>query len=309
MPALQVLVLSALRGIQGHGAQALHGVGKVGVGAAKPQQQARILQQQPRRRLALAGQRLAQQGPGADGIADVGIDGRNGADRSGVCSGQIHQRCEHGPCLSLFAALCQRLRPGKTGLQGSARMQCPHLVRAARLCNAINQFQRACPVLLLCAYQRGHVECFWLRLSGEQGIRHLDGFGVPIHPLEQPGKFKPQPRIIGALAHSILEIAPGFVQIAAAVRLAALGNAALGAQAAHVDAFAQLGAQAVDEIQGFTTAVRGCQNPHQALQGRKVAGLARQNVSVGALRILGALQIHIGAPQFEGRCRFACIDL
>jgi hypothetical protein len=62
MPALQVLVLSALRGIQGHGAQALHGVGKVGVGAAKPQQQARILQQQPRRRLALAGQRLAQQG-------------------------------------------------------------------------------------------------------------------------------------------------------------------------------------------------------------------------------------------------------
>ena len=111
------------------------------------------------------------------------------------------------------------------------------------------------------------------------------------------------------MAHSILEIAPGFVQIAAAVRLAALGNAALGAQAAHVDAFAQLGAQAVDEIQGFTTAVRGCQNPHQALQGRKVAGLARQNVSVGALRILGALQIHIGAPQFEGRCRFACIDL
>ena len=309
MPALQVLVLSALRGIQGHGAQALHGVGKVGVGAAKPQQQARILQQQPRRRLALAGQRLAQQGPGADGIADVGIDGRNGADRSCIPSGQLHQGCQHGPRLGLFAALCQRLRLRQARLQRGARLQRLHVARAAGLRNAISQFQRACPVLLLCAYQRGHVECFWLRLSGEQGIRHLHGVGIPASALEQPGQFKPQPRIIGALAHSILEIAPGFVQIAAAVRLAALGNAALGAQAAHVDAFAQLGAQAVDEIQGFTTAVRGCQNPHQALQGRKVAGLARQNVSVGALRILGALQIHIGAPQFEGRCRFACIDL
>ena len=267
------------------------------------------MKQQASRRRAFACQRFAQQGPGPDRVAGVGIDGRNGADRSCIPSRQLHQGCQHGPRLGLFAALCQRLCPGKTGLQGSARMQCLHVARAAGLRNAVSQFPRACPVLLLCAYQRGHVECFWLRLSGEQGIRHLHGVGIPASALEQPGQFKPQPRIIGALAHSILEIAPGLVQIAAAVCLAALGKAALGAQAAHVDAFAQLGAQAVDEIQGFTTAVRGCQNPHQALQGRKVAGLARQNVSVGALRILGALQIHIGAPQFEGRCRFACIDL